>query len=63
MKAAELRSKSVEALNDDLETLLKEQFEARMKNATGQLSRNHVFKEIRRNIARVKTLIHEKQGE
>lgn len=63
MKASELRSKSVEELTNDLEGLLKEQFETRMKNATGQLPKNHVFKQTRKNIARIKTLIHEKQGE
>lgn len=63
MKASELRTKSVEELNKELAALCKEQFSLRMQNVTGQLPKNHVIKNVRRGIARVKTLITEKAGE
>ena len=63
MKASELRSKSTIELQQDLKGLLEEQFKMRMKNATGQVVRPHRFKEVRREIARFNTIIHEKQGE
>lgn len=63
MKASELREKSVEELNAELLGLLREQFNLRMQNATGQLSQTHQLKQVRRNIARVKTIITSKAGE
>ena len=60
MKAQELRDKSTEALNEQLFELLREQFNLRMQKATGQLSQNHLLKQVRRDIARVKTVINEK---
>ena len=62
MKASELREKSVEELNTELLGLLREQFNLRMQNATGQLSQTHQLKLVRRNIARVKTIITSKAG-
>lgn len=63
MKASELRSQTVEELNKGLIGLLEEQFKMRMQNATGQIVRPNRFKEVRREIARFNTIIHEKQGE
>lgn len=60
MKAAELREKSVDELREELLSLLREQFNLRMQGATDQLSRPHLFKRARRNIARVKTVLGEK---
>lgn len=60
MKAAELRNKSVDELKTELLDLLKEQFKLRMQHATGQLARNHLMKDVRRNIARVKTVLTQK---
>lgn len=60
MKAAELREKGVEELQQELLSLLREQFNLRMQGATDQLSRPHLFKRVRRDIARVKTVIGEK---
>ncbi|MFO1430961.1 MAG: 50S ribosomal protein L29 [Candidatus Competibacteraceae bacterium] len=60
MKASELRQKNVEELRQELYALLREQFNLRMQRATGQSSRNHLFKQVRRNIARVKTVLSEK---
>ncbi len=62
MKANELREKSVEELNTELLELLREQFNLRMQAASGQLQRTHLVKQVRRNIARVKTLLTQKAG-
>ena len=62
MKASELREKTVEDLNSELMALLREQFNLRMQNGSGQLSRPHQMKDVRRNIARVKTILNEKAG-
>lgn len=63
MKASELRNKSKDELQQDLTSLLEEQFKMRMQNATGQIVRPHRFKQVRKEIARFNTIIHEKQGE
>jgi large subunit ribosomal protein L29 len=62
MKASELKAKSVEELNAELLGLLREQFNMRMQAATGQLAQTHLLKQVRRNIARVKTILTEKAG-
>ncbi len=59
MKASELRSKSVKELEDELVELRREQFNLRMQSATGQLAQNHEHKRVRRDIARVKTVMTE----
>jgi len=61
MKPSELKQKSVDELNKLVLDLLREQFEYRMKLATGQLGQTHVIKTARRNIARVKTVLAEKK--
>ena len=63
MKAQDLRTKSVEELNNELVNLLGEQFKLRMLTATGQLQQTHQAKQVRRDIARVKTILTEKAGE
>ncbi|GAB5413308.1 MAG: 50S ribosomal protein L29 [Congregibacter sp.] len=63
MKASELREKSAEQLGEQLLSLREEQFKLRMQNATGQLGQSHLLKENQRDIARVKTVLHEKAGE
>lgn len=60
MKAAELRDKSAEELNDELLRLRKEHFGLRMQQASGQLGQAHLLRETRRDIARVQTLMREK---
>ena len=62
MKASELREKSIEELNAELLELLREQFNYRMQASTGQLAQTHMLRTVRRNIARVKTIITEKAG-
>jgi len=60
MKATDLRQKSDAELNDELLSLRREQFNLRMQRATGQLARHHQMREVRKNIARVKTVIGER---
>jgi large subunit ribosomal protein L29 len=60
MKASELRTKSVDELNKELLDLLKAQFGLRMQLATQQLSNTSQLSKVRRDIARVRTLIREK---
>ena len=59
MKASELREKSVEELNEELLSTMKEQFALRMQRATGQLARPSDMKVARRKIARIKTILAE----
>ena len=61
MKANELRDKSQQELTEMLHELLKEQFNLRMQQGTEQLARHHVINEVRKNIARVKTVMAEQQ--
>ncbi|KAA8982586.1 MULTISPECIES: 50S ribosomal protein L29 [Gammaproteobacteria] len=63
MKATELRDKSAEELNQELMRLFKEQFNLRMRKATGQLNQSHLLRQTRRDIARVKTVMTEKAGD
>ena len=60
MKASELRAKSVDELNKELLDLLKAQFGLRMQIATQQLTNNSQIGKVRRDIARVRTLLREK---
>ena len=60
MKASELRSKSEADLGQELNELLKAQFSLRMQLATQQLTNTSEIKNVRRDIARVRTLIGEK---
>ena len=60
MKASELRTKSVDELNKELLDLLRAQFGMRMLLATQQLSNTSQMSKVRRDIARVRTLIREK---
>lgn len=63
MKASELREKNAEDLTTDMHSLLREQFNLRMQRATGQLGKPHRIKEIRRDIARIKTVLNAKAGD
>lgn len=63
MKASELKEKNAEELNATLATLLKEQFNLRMQASTNQLEKSHDIRTVRRNIARVKTVLTQKAGE
>jgi large subunit ribosomal protein L29 len=60
MKPSEVRGKSGEDLQKELEGLLKAQFGLRMQLATQQLSNTSQLKKVRRDIARVRTIMKEK---
>ena len=60
MKASEIRTKTADQLNDELASLKKEQFNLRFQKATGQLEKTARVKEVRRDIARIKTIAAEK---
>ena len=59
MKATDLRTKSVEELQAEVLRLRKEHFAFRMQRASGQLGQPHLLKEVRRDIARAKTIMQE----
>ena len=59
MEASELRNKSVEELNEELLALRREQFNLRMQQATGELNQNHQHSQVRKDIARIKTVLNE----
>lgn len=59
MKASELREKSAQELEDLLLELRKEQFNLRMQRGTGQLSRPHQMKQVKKDIARIHTLMNQ----
>ena len=63
MKAAELREKETEELYEESLRLRKEQFGLRMQDASGQLGQYHLLSQVKRDIARVKTVIVEKQDQ
>jgi large subunit ribosomal protein L29 len=60
MKSNDLRAKNAGELNDELVALLKEQFSLRMQHATQQLSNSAQLGRVRRDIARVRTILREK---
>ena len=60
MKAGELRAKDPAQLSKELEELLRAQFGLRMQKATQQLTNSSQLKRVRRDIARVRTILNEK---
>jgi large subunit ribosomal protein L29 len=62
MNAKELRGKNAAELNDELLKLRKEQFSLRMQQATGQGVKPHEYGRVRKDIARLKTVLREKQA-
>ena len=61
MKASELRNKSKAELTEELHGLLREQFNLRMQKGTGQLGNPARFKSLRKDIARVKTVMRQQE--
>ena len=61
MKAQEFRHMTVDQLDDQLAKLKKEQFNLRFQRASGQLENTSRVREVRRDIARVKTVLQQKQ--
>lgn len=62
MKANELREKTAQQLNEQLLELLRDQFNLRMQKATGQLGQSHLLSQVKRDIARVKTVLNQQAG-
>ena len=62
MKASELRAKSAADLEQELTDLLRAQFSLRMQKATQQLSNNSQLRKVRRDIARVRTVMRKGRG-
>jgi large subunit ribosomal protein L29 len=60
MKASELRQKDVKALQEERSSLLKAQFGLRMQKGTQQLNNHSQLKKVRRDVARVMTVLAEK---
>ncbi len=61
MNANEMRQKNVDELLGELQGLLREQFNLRMQKGAGHMERAHNFTRVRRDIARVKTVLNEKK--
>ena len=59
MEASELRGKTIDELNEELVALRREQFNLRMQKATGELTQHHEHRRVRKDIARVKTVLNE----
>jgi large subunit ribosomal protein L29 len=62
MKTADVRAMSQDQMNDTLGDLKKEQFNLRFQKATGQMEKTARVKQIRRDIARIKTIAAEKSA-
>lgn len=62
MKASDLHTKDVGELRTELDSLLKAQFGLRMQKATQQLTNNSQIQKVRRDIARVRTILTQKAG-
>jgi large subunit ribosomal protein L29 len=62
MNTSELRQKGVAELRQEMTSLLREQFNLRMQKGTGQLTRTHQLSRVRRAIARLNTVLGEKQA-
>ena len=63
MKASELKEKSVDELNGELQSLLREQFNLRMQKGSEQPAKPNLIAAVRKNIARVKTVLNQKTQE
>jgi len=62
MKAGDVRAKTPDELSDELMKLKKEQFNLRFQRATGQLENTGRVREVRRDIARIKTIAAQKRA-
>ena len=63
VKAADVRAKSEEQLKEQLSALKKEQFNLRFQQATNQLEKTSRVREVRRNIAQIRTVLREKAAQ
>ncbi len=60
MTASEMRTKSADELRNELQSLLRAQFNLRMQKATQQLNNTSQIRKVRRDIARVRTILNQK---
>jgi large subunit ribosomal protein L29 len=63
MNVNEMKSKTVVELNNELKGLLQEQFSLRMQKGTGQMTNVNELRRVRRDIARIKTIMTQKSSE
>ena len=63
MNAQDMRQKNETELREELSGLLREQFNLRMQRGIGQLATPHELRRVRRDIARLRTVLNEKKGE
>ena len=63
MKAEDIRAQTLDELGDRLASLKKEQFNLRFQKATGQVEKTHRVDEVRKDIARIKTVLRTKQAQ
>ena len=63
MKAEDLRAKTIDELNDEIDSLAKEAFNLRFQKASGQLENTARVRAVRRDMARVKTVLNQKAQE
>ncbi|WP_375606714.1 MULTISPECIES: 50S ribosomal protein L29 [unclassified Bartonella] len=63
MRATELRAQTLDQMKDELAKLKKEQFNLRFQKATGQLEKTARVRQVRRDIARIKTFLRQKISE
>ncbi len=62
MQAKELKTKDLAELQEELNKLLQKQFDLRMARGNGQLTKLHLMREVRRDIARVRTVMNQAKG-
>ena len=62
MKAKDIRQMTAEQINDEIVKLRREQFNLRMQAATGQGAKPDQHGKVRKNIARLKTILREREG-
>jgi large subunit ribosomal protein L29 len=63
MKIADVRALTPDQLSEQLVNLKKEQFNLRFQKATGQVEKTHLVDEVRKDIARIKTILRTKQAQ
>ena len=62
MQAKELKTKDLAELQEELNKLLQKQFDLRMARGNGQLTKLHLMRDVRRDIARVRTVMNQVKG-
>ena len=63
MKATDIRAMTIDQIDDEVLKLKKEQFNLRFQRATGQLENSSRVRVVRRDIARIKTIAHQKRAQ